>query len=163
MPWTPPGLRHSLKRSAGFTLLELLIVVAIAGVLGAIAVPAMQDYIEKARIGRTIAEIRTLEKEIYLFRSENDDSLPDTLARINRAGLRDPWGHPYRYLRIAGADLKGKGALRKDRFLVPLNSDYDLYSVGPDGASQPPLTAKTSRDDIIRANDGGYVGRASEY
>jgi general secretion pathway protein G len=53
--------------------------------------------------------------------------------------------------------------MRKDRFLVPINTDYDLYSMGKDGRSSPPLTAKASRDDIIRANDGAYIGLASNY
>ncbi|MFQ5988854.1 MAG: hypothetical protein ACE5K9_02950 [Candidatus Methylomirabilales bacterium] len=53
--------------------------------------------------------------------------------------------------------------MRKDQFLVPLNSDYDLYSKGKDGQSQPPLTAQARRDDIVRANDGGFVGLAPEY
>ena len=52
---------------------------------------------------------------------------------------------------------------RKDRFLVPVNSTFDLYSMGPDGESVPPFTAAKSRDDIVRANDGGYVGRASGF
>jgi general secretion pathway protein G len=73
----------------------------------------------------------------------------------------DPWGHPYQYLSFSG--LKGKGEMRKDKNLVPINSDYDLYSMGPDGESQTPLTAKASRDDIIRANNGGYVGIAENY
>ena len=59
--------------------------------------------------------------------------------------------------------VKGKGKLRKDKFLVPLNSDYDLYSMGPDGKSVPPLTAKASRDDILRANDGEFFGPAHLY
>ena len=53
--------------------------------------------------------------------------------------------------------------MRKDRSLVPLNSTYDLYSMGKDGQSQPPLTAKASRDDIIRANDGSFYGIAEDY
>jgi general secretion pathway protein G len=44
-----------------------------------------------------------------------------------------------------------------------LNSTYDLYSKRKDGQSSSPLTAKASRDDIIRANDGGYIGLASAY
>jgi general secretion pathway protein G len=55
------------------------------------------------------------------------------------------------------------GIARKDRFLVPINSTYDLYSVGADGKSTGPLTASISHDDVIRANDGGYVGLASGY
>jgi general secretion pathway protein G len=35
--------------------------------------------------------------------------------------------------------------------------------MGPDGQSEPPLTAAESKDDIIRANDGGYVGPAFAY
>jgi general secretion pathway protein G len=52
---------------------------------------------------------------------------------------------------------------RKDRFLVPINSTYDLYSMGADGKSVLPLTAKHSHDDIIRANDGTYIGVAELY
>ncbi|MEW6683930.1 MAG: hypothetical protein AB1451_13595 [Nitrospirota bacterium] len=55
------------------------------------------------------------------------------------------------------------GQARKDQFLVPLNSTYDLYSMGPDGDSKPPLKAKMSQDDIIRANDGQYIGLAADY
>jgi len=46
---------------------------------------------------------------------------------------------------------------------VPINTDFDLYSMGPDGRSAPPLTAKHSRDDIVRANDGAFIGLASDY
>jgi general secretion pathway protein G len=53
--------------------------------------------------------------------------------------------------------------MRKDRFLVPINTYYDLYSMGPDGQSQPPLTARVSRDDVIRANDGQYFGPAEAF
>jgi len=46
---------------------------------------------------------------------------------------------------------------------VPLNTDYDLYSQGPDGQSVSPLTAAKSRDDIIRANNGDFIGTAEDY
>ncbi len=52
---------------------------------------------------------------------------------------------------------------RKDRFLVPINSDYDLYSMGPDGQTSEPLTVPLSRDDIVRASDGAYVGVAENF
>ena len=57
----------------------------------------------------------------------------------------------------------GVGGARKDKFLVPLNSLYDLYSLGKDGESVPPLAAKASWDDIIMANDGGFVGLAKDF
>lgn len=46
---------------------------------------------------------------------------------------------------------------------MPINSDYDLYSKGKDGKSQKPLTAAASRDDIVRAGNGAFVGLASDY
>jgi general secretion pathway protein G len=56
-----------------------------------------------------------------------------------------------------------RGNLRKDRFLVPINTDFDLYSMGEDGRSVGPLRARHSRDDIVRASNGRYVGTASGY
>jgi general secretion pathway protein G len=144
----------------GFSLVELLIIVLMIATLVAIAVPIYARALDQARMAHAIAEIHTLFKEIFLYDTRHG-KLPDTLADIGRAQLRDPWGHPYQYLNFANAS--GKGQMRKDHFLVPLNSRYDLYSMGPDGDSKPPLSAKASQDDIIFANDGGFVGPASEY
>lgn len=156
----PAEERTEKSAGTGFTLIELMVVVGIVGALSGIAVPAYTGYIEKARTTKTVAEMYTLEKEILAFWAEND-RFPDSLADINRGGLQDPWGNPYQYLSLA--TVKGVGPLRKDRFLVPLNSDFDLYSMGGDGKSQAPLTAQASHDDIIRANNGRYMGPASEY
>lgn len=144
----------------GFSLIELLLVVAIIGTLAAISLPIYTKALEQARIARAIGDIKALDTDIRLFEM-TARRLPDSLAELGRAGFKDPWGNEYQYLNFAS--VKGKGSMRKDRFLVPLNSDFDLYSMGPDGDSVPPLTAKMSRDDIIRANDGGFVGLASEY
>jgi general secretion pathway protein G len=144
----------------GLTLVELVIVLAIIATLTGIAIPLYADVTERARIIRAIADIKTLEVEIAGFEASNK-ALPADLAEIGRDSLQDPWGNPYQYLNFA--QTKGKGQKRKDRFLVPLNSTYDLYSMGKDGQSQPPLTAKASQDDIVRANDGGFVGLARSY
>lgn len=147
------------KPADGFTLVELLVVIAILGTLSGIAIPSYSGYYQKARITKCIAEIRILEKEIKAFEASND-SLPNTLNDIGQGTLMDPWGNPYQYLVVLGTPT---GELRKDRFLVPLNSDFDLYSKGRDGNSQPPLTVHASHDDIVRANDGGFVGLALEF
>lgn len=153
----------SPDRSArGFTLLELSIVVAIIVTLSTITVPVFLRVLEEAKEEGTTEDMRVIQTEIQLF-INNHGELPDSLDDIGLGHLRDPWGRPYVYTRIDGAKTKGKGKFRKDRFLVPINSDYDLYSVGPDGKSASALTAKISHDDIIRANDGAYFGPASEY
>jgi general secretion pathway protein G len=156
--------RRDSRRSGagGFTLLEIFIAAAIACVLGAIAVPAYQGYVERARTRRAVYEIRQMGGRIDAFEIENK-VLPATLQVVIGNPPRDPWGSPYRYLRIAGPNPPSRGKVRKDKNLVPINSDYDLYSAGPDGDTMLPLTARASRDDIVRASDGGYVGVAIDY
>ncbi|MBX3120823.1 MAG: prepilin-type N-terminal cleavage/methylation domain-containing protein [Fimbriimonadaceae bacterium] len=72
------------------------------------------------------------------------------------------WILPNEAYAAAGGNAS-RGRPRKDRFLHPINSDYDLYSMGKDGESVEPLTAQKSHDDIIRANDGSFVGLAVEF
>lgn len=146
----------------GFSLVELLTAVAIIAILAAIALPAYSDYAYRARIARCKAEIMTLQASIAAYKVSNDRQ-PDTLAHVGYGDLLDPWGHPYQYLNIADSSIKGKGSFRKDRFLNPLNSDYDLYSMGADGQSRTPLSAPVSHDDVIRASNGGFIGLASDF
>jgi general secretion pathway protein G len=72
----------------------------------------------------------------------------------------DPWGRPYRYLELSAAN---PGDVRRDKNLVPINTDFDLYSVGKDGETVTPLTAQKSRDDVVRANNGAFIGLAENY
>jgi len=155
-------LKKPKRYHFGFTLIEIMVVIAIIGTLAAIAIPNYISYKNRALIAETIAEISTIEIDISEYVLENGE-LPDSLDDVGLGDLRDPWGNPYEYLRIDGGGLKGKGKLRKNRSLVPVNSDYDLYSKGKDGKSQTPFTAKSSQDDIVRANDGGFVGLVSDY
>lgn len=137
-----------------------MIVIAIIGVLAAIAIPNFISFRERATYVSCIQEIRMIEKEIITFNINNGE-YPNDLVEVGLAGLRDLWGNPYQYLNID--TVNGNGKVRKDHSLVPINSDFDLFSMGPDGDSKSPLTAKASRDDIVRANNGDFIGRASDY
>jgi general secretion pathway protein G len=164
-----------------------MIVVAIVGVLTTIAVPTLVNYRNKATMALVISEIKMLEKEIKVYETENMRR-PDDLSEIGLGIINDPWGNPYQYLRLPvddddgdddddetekakgkkdKKDKKEKGEKelkpRKDHWRVPVNTDFDLYSMGPDGKSKAPFTAKDSRDDIVRANDGQFIGLASEF
>jgi len=148
----------------GFTMIEMLIGMAIIGTLLAIALPMLQTALDKARVARAIGDIGALQIDVAAYEA-GGNGLPEELADIGRGTLLDPWGNPYEYLNFhveEGGGGPPKGA-RKDRFLVPINSTYDLYSMGKDGESVPPLTAKASKDDIVRANDGGFIGLAVKY
>lgn len=62
-----------------------------------------------------------------------------------------------------GPPCGGVGEARKDRFLVPINSDFDLYSMGKDRNTVAPLNPPMSQDDVIRASDGGFYGLARNF
>ena len=145
----------------GFTLIEVMVSVCIIGVLSAIATPFYLGYRQRARVAVAIADMKTIEAAIFNFFADNA-ALPDTLVQVGLDNFLDPWGNPYAYVRIDGGEIKDKGKLRKDHFMVPVNTDFDLYSKGKDGNSSSPFTAKASRDDIVRAYNGGYYGKVSD-
>jgi general secretion pathway protein G len=136
----------------GFTLAELIVVIAIVGILSTVGLSVYGHFIDRARNTRAVAEIRMYEKEI-----------------MNFVITQDPWKNPYQYINFdispgAGDKRRTKGAKGKGKGKgSPLNSDYDLYSMGTDGMSAPALTNDVSQDDIIRADDGAYTGLAAEY
>jgi general secretion pathway protein G len=153
--------RRGAANERGFTLVELLTAGTVLAALAALALPQFAAYRLQAQIAKAIADIRTLDTSVQLFRITNG-VLPTSITEIASGGALDPWGEPYQYLKIDG-NTKAKGHSRKDKFLVPINSDFDLYSMGPDRKSSAPLTSNLSQDDIVRANDGRYVGRAADY
>jgi general secretion pathway protein G len=156
----PPVASGQRSIGRGFTVVELLITISIILTIAAIAIPNLMAALDQAKIARAVGDIRTIGNEIQEYDIVHNQ-YPNSLAQIGFGAHRDPWGNPYQYLNFA--NTKGKGAMRKDRFLVPINTFFDLYSKGKDGASVPPLTAKQSQDDIIWANDGAFIGKASDY
>lgn len=158
-----PKIRTQTRlRLAGFTLVELVIAVAIVAVIGVIAVPAYQDYVDRANMAQSGVDITDISSHLERFFIDKN-RYPGSLSEIGMDGLRDPWGNPYRYLAILGGGFRVQTRVRKDNNLVPINSDFDLYSMGKDGRSSIPLTAPNSLDDIVRANNGRYVGSAKDY
>ncbi len=156
--------RPSQKGSSqAWTLVELLLILSILGTLTAIAVPVYTGYLVKQRNTTAIIDISNIESQLERFRALSGRP-PNNFAEAGIAAPNDAWGHPYNYLRIEGLDKKQwDGKCRRDKFLKPLNSDYDLYSMGIDGVSKPNINDNNSYDDIIRCNSGSYIGLASGY
>lgn len=156
------GTAHTMKKAVtrGFSAVELLLAIAIVAVLALVAVPSYSAYIERTRVTQAITDIKAIEALITAYYQDQHD-FPDTLAQIGAGGRLDPWGQPYVFLVFRTPSDRSQA--RKDKNLVPINSDYDLYSKGKDHASSAPLTAQKSRDDVVRANDGAFVGLASTY
>ena len=153
-------IKGHIPSSKGFTLIELMVVIAILGTLSAIAIPHFVSYREKARLASIVSDFKRIETTVFIFATDNG-RLPDTLAEAGLGSPADPWGRPYVYYPMSNVPAGVK--IRKDRSLHPLNTDFDLYSLGADGNSAAPLTAKASHDDVIRASNGGYYGYAENY
>lgn len=151
-----------IRRIDGLTLIELLLAMVIVGLLAAIALPSYQRYVEQAKITSAIADIVTIEASIERFHAINR-KFPLSLAEVGLAHMRDPWENPYQFLNFSTLKGNGKGGMRKDKNMVPVNTDYDLYSMGKDGRTNQTFTSSMGRDDIVRANNGSYVGLASGY
>lgn len=107
------------KKKKGFTLLELLVVLAILAILIAIAIPVYKNQKEKAAITAHNANIRVLETAVESYRQDNDGKLPDKLD-INKL--------------VKGGYIKSvpkvpAGAVK--------DSDATEYTVGKDGSIEP--------------------------
>ena len=137
-------------RQLGFSLIELMIAVAILAIVSAIAIPLYEGYIAESRIGRTIKDIRQM--ELILNDHFMDNNVPGTLAAVvTGSSLNDYWGNAYQYRTPSVGRAESKGQ--------PSNSaptNYDLFSLGADG------TANTG-DDIMRGCNGDFVGLAADH
>lgn len=140
-------------------MIELMIAIAIIVVAAAIALPSYSSYQERAKISQAITDIGAINTKLRLYMVDNTFP-PPSLAAVGESGKNDPWGSPYQYTDLTTA---GISKARKNKNLVPINSDFDLWSNGKDGLSKLPLTTKVSRDDVILANDGRFIGLASTY
>ena len=131
---TPDAVDRRPHREAGFTLVEMLLVLVILAALAAIVVPRFTGRSEQAKITAAQTQIASFETALDSFEVDNgyypkgDDGLQDLIEKPNDAtGWRgpylkqdiplDPWGNAYIY------ECPGKYN----------EAGYDLMSMGPDG------------------------------
>nr|VFJ47077.1 MAG: general secretion pathway protein G [Candidatus Kentron sp. DK]VFJ60971.1 MAG: general secretion pathway protein G [Candidatus Kentron sp. DK] len=121
------------KRNAGFTLIEVMVVVVILAILASIVVPRIMDRPDAARLTKAKQDIRAIESALSLYRLDNfrypdtDQGLEALLPGRGGNGTvrkidgylsrlpRDPWGNPYHYLRPGE------------------HGQIDIYTLGADG------------------------------
>jgi len=166
LPVSPVGRRSYVVRRRrwrdprAFSLIETLIVCALISTLASISAGIYVSALKTARITRAIGDLHALDIDVRAFHLRNN-RYPTTLTEARPIVPNDPWGRPYVYTDLSGKG--GKGKARKDGKLNPINSDFDLYSIGEDGKTTTPLRAPQSRDDVIRARDGAFLGLAAEF
>ena len=123
------------RRAAGFTLIEIMVVVVILGILAALIVPKIISRPDEARITAAKQDVATLAQALKLYKLDNlaypstDQGLQALVARPNSAPVpanwkaggylerlpKDPWGRDYRYLN------PGR------------RGEIDIFSLGADG------------------------------
>ena len=110
-------MKRALKRTAqaGFTLIEVMVVVVILGILASFVVPRFMDKPDQAKIVKAESDVRAIESALAMYRLDNhnypstSDGLPALLQAPADAPSwkeggyldklpKDPWGNDYQYL-----------------------------------------------------------------
>jgi general secretion pathway protein G len=144
----------------GFSLIETLVVCALIGTVSSLGAAGYLSAMKAARITRAIGDLRAIDTDVRVFALRHN-RYPVTLQEAMVSVPLDPWHRPYVYTDLSQRGSRGRA--RKDGRLNPINSDFDVYSVGEDGRTAAPLTAPASRDDVIRARDGSFLGLAGDF
>ncbi|UXH79322.1 type II secretion system major pseudopilin GspG [Roseateles amylovorans] len=123
----------SLRRSRGFTLIELIVAITIVAVMGAVVVPAVMNHVADARRTAAKTDVNTLVQALKLYKMDNgrypsgDQGLTALVSKPTNGNVpnnwkvyieklpKDPWGNAYQY------DSPG------------LKGEIDVYSFGADG------------------------------
>jgi len=127
---------NKVPNNRGFTLLEIIVVVAIIAILASYIAPKIAGRVDDARISKAKSDIRVLESSLELYKLDNflyPSNEQGLEALVNRpAGetarnwrdggyikklTKDPWGNDYRYA-YPGA-----------------NGEFDVYTLGADAAA----------------------------
>lgn len=131
------SLRFTSHAQRGFTLIEIMVVVIILGVLGALVLPNVMSRPDHAKLTAARTDLQSIATALEIYRLDNGryptsaQGLDALVTRPSVAPLprnwsaqgylkrtpTDPWGSPYQYVNPGSRSNQG----------------YDLYSLGADG------------------------------
>ncbi len=79
---------RTIRKSRGFTLIEILIVVIILGILAAIVIPQFSSASNDARKSNVQTTVQTLRSQIALYKLQHQDALPDLVTNWNQITMK---------------------------------------------------------------------------
>jgi general secretion pathway protein G len=126
--------RQTAKPQGGFTLIELMIALVIIGIMGALIVPNVMGYLDKAKVTAAQSDINNIVQGLKMYKATNG-RYPTTEQGLKALVVRptvgpippawmqqlpklpnDPWGQPYQYV------------------MPGLKGEVDVFSLGADGS-----------------------------
>lgn len=145
LPMTPERrkhLRRQLRRQAGMTLLEIMVVIILVGLIGTVVGVAVIRQFQRGKIGVARTQVCKLVQAVNQYNIEKNKfpSQSEGLEALKSAGImkkipKDPWGNPYVY-KFPGQDDPSRP---------------DVYSFGADGKEGG--TADTEKDVRCEQDD----------
>lgn len=125
---------------AGFTLIEIIIAIAIVGIMAAVAVPNINKYIKRARISACQQLIQTAAQATTTYSLDHSGKVPDSQDAWVEAltggddpemeggpdALNDPWGNPLHYERVGKG---GRFKITSDGPDMEAGTDDDLTNI----------------------------------
>ncbi|UZQ81875.1 prepilin-type N-terminal cleavage/methylation domain-containing protein [Thermoanaerobacter sp. RKWS2] len=110
-------IAYGLKNRKGFTLVELLVVVAIIAILAAALIPRLLGYTDRARQARAMSDLGTMKTVIETYTADQGNGVYPSINTADAnyvgtilkngginwldantaGGIKDPWGYPYYY------------------------------------------------------------------
>lgn len=125
------------NKAAGFTLIEILLVVVIIGMLATIAAINVPKFLGQGREGKAKADVSSISTALHLY-NMNEGKYPASLSALQEGNdpymqsiPKDPWGKDYNY--AVGSSRKG---LR-----------FEIYSFGDDGVQSGDDIGNWASDD----------------
>lgn len=136
------------RRTAGFTLVELMIVLLVIGILVAIVIPAMNTAMEKSRQRRSMADMRTVGNQLQIYQNDftsfpagglSIDQVADLLLPNSntRVPTQDGWYHDFGYasdgMTAYSVESYGRRGVPGANITPATSNDFDLDIVLSNG------------------------------
>lgn len=130
--------RPAARGDSGFTLVEMLVVLAIIGMISALVGPQVMSYLGRAKVDTAKVSLQNLETALDLYRLDvgrYPTEREGLVALVERPSGTDSWSGPYIKKKTVPDDPWGRPFVYRSPGRNA--AAYDLYSKGPDNAEDP--------------------------